>query len=117
MSDLIERVARAIDPEAWEIDDLNGYSWAERRIIRERRIKSQSQATAAIRDVREFDCERGPSEAEIEAGCSGIYEWWGHDPSEGDATVAHYHGPYRHAVGAGLRAAAVERKRQWEEGE
>lgn len=67
---------------------------------------------AAISAVRSFDCERGPSEAEIDLA----FGWITEDPSAGYVDVDDVR-IYRAEIESGLRDAAIERKRQWKEGD
>ena len=95
MSDLVERVARAIyegDPESpfWHVaggEHTALYDWREgsdesphpyyRRLAR-----------AAIAEVRRFDVERGPSDAEIEGSCEPLRELRGEPGADAVLRIA-----------------------------
>jgi hypothetical protein len=97
--ELIERVANAISTSK----DAGAFynDWRD----------WEYEAIAAIATVRSYDCEVGPSEAEIEEALDGYCEEGWRDSSYINLEME------RRDMNAGLRAAAVERQRRDGEGE
>ena len=70
MSDLVERVADAIATVEMGEGDLN------------------DRARAAIAEVRRFDVERGPSDAEVEGSCEPLRELRGEPGADAVLRIA-----------------------------
>ena len=97
MSDLVERVARSLDPRAWE----SGVPLLSQR---RRQDRARNKAAAAIAAVRAFDVEQGPVTEEAEAA---ILVTWRHDPEILNSWDVR--GPLTRDMTAALKAAAKVR--------
>ena len=93
MSDLVERVREALYyANPIKVFDNDGSTighllWFEARDV-PFRAPTEEEARAAIAEVRRFDVERGPSDAEVEGSCEPLRELRGEPGADAVLRIA-----------------------------